>query len=386
VHFLHKHVVGRTLKAVPVQEDDIIYGKVGCSATAFKKALTGKKVIDAQQQGKYFWLVMSSPPHPLLHLGMTGWMRFSNDDSTYYKPAKGETADWPPRFWKFILETAEAPHPAAAFVDARRLGRIRLIDCPAEEMRKTPPLSLNGPDPVRDKDVLTSDWLMQKLGAKRVPIKAWLLDQANVSGVGNWVADEVMYHSRTHPEQYTNTLRPEQVTSIHNSLMYVCDTAVECNGDSSRFPDDWLMRHRWGKGKKDSNKLPNGKIITFLTVGGRTSAIVPSVQKKTGAVVGDVDGEEGVKAEEDDDEDVEEVTGKGKARGRKRKAPDVNGDGGKRVQQEGHQAEETPSSAKKAKASGRKETAPAQIHVARNPKSKKAEDAGRRRSGRVRGQ
>ena len=89
-------------------------------------------------------------------------MRFSNDDSAYYKPAKDEGAEWPPRFWKFILETAETPHSAAAFVDARRLGRIRLIDCPAEEMRKTPPLSLNGPDPVRDKDVLTEEWWLQE--------------------------------------------------------------------------------------------------------------------------------------------------------------------------------------------------------------------------------
>lgn len=84
-------------------------------------------------------------------------------------------------------------------------------------------------------------------------------------------------------------------------MMYVCDTAVELLADSDKFPADWLMKHRWGKGKKDQNKLPNGDKITFLKVGGRTSAIVPSVQKKTAAVAGDVsegadeDGEEEVK-------------------------------------------------------------------------------------------
>jgi formamidopyrimidine-DNA glycosylase len=48
------------------------------------------------------------------------------------------------------------------------------------------------------------------------------------------------------------------------------------------------MKHRWVKGKKDAAKLPNGDRIIFLTVGGRTSAVVPSVQKKTGEVAGDV--------------------------------------------------------------------------------------------------
>lgn len=59
--------------------------------------------------------------------------------------------------------------------------------------------------------------------------------------------------------------------------------------DSSKFPEDWLFKHRWGKGKKDSlTTLPNGAKITYLTVGGRTSCVIPSVQKKTGAVAGDV--------------------------------------------------------------------------------------------------
>lgn len=73
----------------------------------------------------------------------------------------------------------------------------------------------------------------------------------------------------------------------------MCDTSVELLADSEKFPEHWLFKHRWGKGKKKHlSVLPNGEKITFLTVGGRTSAIVPSVQKKTGAVAKDVDGEE----------------------------------------------------------------------------------------------
>jgi len=62
------------------------------------------------------------------------------------------------------------------------------------------------------------------------------------------------------------------------------------------------MHQRWGKGKKNGAKMPNGDKIIFLTVGGRTSAVVPSVQKKTGAVAGDV-ADEANKIKESDDEE-----------------------------------------------------------------------------------
>lgn len=97
-----------------------------------------------------------------------------------------------------------------------------------------------------------------------------------------------MFQAKLHPEQYSNTFSDEQVKRLYDAMMYVCDTAVQANGDSDSFPQDWLMKHRWGKGKKEASKLPTGEKITFLKVGGRTSAIVPSVQKKTAAVAGDV--------------------------------------------------------------------------------------------------
>ena len=131
---------------------------------------------------------MSSPPHPLMHFGMTGWFKIRNEETAYYKPSKPEEPDdWPPRYWKFALQTTEDPICEAAFIDARRLARIRLLDCVAEDIRKVSPLLQNGPDPVIDKDVFTEEWLVNKLGSKKVPIKALLLDQANISGIGNWV-------------------------------------------------------------------------------------------------------------------------------------------------------------------------------------------------------
>ena len=264
---------------------------------------------------------MSSPPHPLFHFGMTGWWKIRDEETAYYKPAKAEEPVWPPKFWKFILETAEKPKTEAAFVDSRRFARIRLIDCPAEDMRNTTPLKENGPDPVIDKDILTEEWLTEKLGSKKVPIKALLLDQANVSGIGNWVGDELLYDAKIHPEQYSNTLTKTQIKQLHKSLHYVCGLAVSTMADSSKFPEEWLFKHRWGKGKKDDpKKLPNGASIKHITVGGRTSAIVPSVQKKTGPVAGDLEGSEGEDEEAGDADADEKPDAKSKPRGGKSKS------------------------------------------------------------------
>lgn len=116
--------------------------------------------------------------------------------------------------------------------------------------------------------------------------------------------DEVLYNAHIHPEQYSNTLSAAQVKQLHKSIHYVCGFAVDNLADSSKFPEEWLFKHRWGKGKKDSaSKLPNGAKIVFLTVGGRTSCVVPSIQKKTGPVAKDVDDA----VDEDADVDVEET-------------------------------------------------------------------------------
>ena len=81
VHFIRKHLVGKTLANVQAQNDDIVYGKVGTSAAEFQKAMQGNKVVGAGQQGKYFWITMSKPPHVVMHFGMTGWMKIRNADT-----------------------------------------------------------------------------------------------------------------------------------------------------------------------------------------------------------------------------------------------------------------------------------------------------------------
>ncbi|KAK7755088.1 hypothetical protein SLS62_002903 [Diatrype stigma] len=283
--------VGKRISRVLAPDDSNIFGKVGTSGPEFEKALTGKKVIGSGRQGKYFWLLLDKPPHPVMHLGMTGWIHIRGQQTAYNRyegRSKGDKDDWPPRFWKFQLETDSKPKVEVAFSDARRFGRVRLVDCAAEDIRKHSPLVENGPDPVVDKDVFTEEYLKTKMRKKHIPIKALLLDQAVISGIGNWVGDEIMYQAKLHPEQYCDDFDDSDIATLYNAVRYVCGTAVEKLGNSDEFPEDWLFKHRWGKGKKDAaTTLPNGEKLTFITVGGRTSCVVPSIQKKRGRTTTD---------------------------------------------------------------------------------------------------
>jgi formamidopyrimidine-DNA glycosylase len=128
-------------------------------------------------------------------------------------------------------------------------------------------------------------------------------------------------------------LTDEQIKQLHTSIDYVCTTSVGVLADSEQFPEEWLFKHRWSKGKKNQpSVLPNGNKIVFLTVGGRTSAVVPSVQGPVAKEISDEDLEDvkekkvavnskrkrtAVKEEDDDDDDKDEVVAPKRAASRR---------------------------------------------------------------------
>lgn len=218
-----------------------------------------------------------------MHFGMTGMLHVRNQSPTHYREAPNDSdAEWPPRWMKFILhflDSQTGQTTEIAFRDARRLGRIRLCASPLS----VPPISGLGFDPIHSMPPLAefSNLISKRKGTA---IKTLLLDQSFSAGIGNWVADEVLYHAGIHPEQRCYTLSEGQLQLLHEKIKYVCETAISFNADDSKFPDNWLFRHRWGKGRRTQQKtlqLPSGEpaTIKWITVGGRTSAFVGEIQK-----------------------------------------------------------------------------------------------------------
>ncbi|KAG9051176.1 hypothetical protein FS837_011291 [Tulasnella sp. UAMH 9824] len=300
----------KIIEKVDTVEDTIVFS--GVDHETFAKELTGRKVLDVKRHGKVFWLVLDGEGRmPVMHFGMTGMLHIQGQEPAYYqrKPKDDEKEEWPPKNTKFVLHIAGAdgaPPTKIAFRDPRRLGRVRLC----AEPEKEPPVSELGFDPILSMPSLEEFSPLVK--KRNMPIKALLLDQSFSAGVGNWVADEVLFHARIHPEQRATALSDDEIATLHEKIVYVCKTAVDVKADSEKFPDSWLFRHRWDKGKKGkvaSLKLPDGRTATikWITVGGRTSAVVEEVQKGgTGSTGKSRSKKKPAKKAEEEEEDAEE--------------------------------------------------------------------------------
>ncbi|KAJ7630481.1 Formamidopyrimidine-DNA glycosylase H2TH domain-containing protein [Roridomyces roridus] len=277
---------GQLIQRVEAVEDTIVFS--GVTHDDFIKELTGRTLESAGRYGKVFYINLSGPGRmPVLHFGMTGMLQVKGELASYYKetPKTANKDQWPPRFMKFILhlfDSSTGTTTELAFLDARRLGRIRLCVSPLTE----PPISELGFDPILSMPSLEE--FKPRVLKRSCPIKALLLDQSFSAGVGNWVADEILYNARIHPEARSNTLTEQQLATLHHQISNVCETAVSVNADDSKFPEHWLFKHRWGKGKKAAQtlKLPSGDpaTIKWITVGGRTSAYVVELQALDGPV------------------------------------------------------------------------------------------------------
>ncbi|KAJ7748531.1 Formamidopyrimidine-DNA glycosylase N-terminal domain-containing protein [Mycena maculata] len=299
---------GKVIEKVETVEDTIVFA--GTTHDEFAKELTGRTVESAGRYGKVFYINLSgSGKMPVLHFGMTGMLQVRGELATYYKETpKTASTDWPPRFMKFILHLVDESGATTelAFLDARRLGRIRLCESPLTE----PPISELGFDPILSMPGFEE---YKRLVLKRsCPIKALLLDQSFSAGVGNWVADEILYNARIHPETRSNALTDQQLIALHQQTSNVCETAVSVDADDSKFPENWLFKHRWGKGKKAAHtlKLPSGEpaTIKWITVGGRTSAYVVELQTLDGPVKKLTRGKRKPKEKEGDESDLSALT------------------------------------------------------------------------------
>jgi len=282
------------------------------SAAALRAQLEGSTVVSTGRKGKHLWLTLEGGPgggrHDLLlHLGMTGGIAVRGVGAARYKSvASDESGSWPPRFCKFALELSDGG--ALAFTDSRRFARVRLERGGAlasAALAKLAPDALEALPPLPE--------FADALRRRRTALKALLLDQqALVSGVGNWVADEVLYQARLHPEQRSDQLSAAGAAALHKALRDVLRVAVDAEADDARYPPLWLFHSRWS-GRKAS--YVGGRPLAFVTVGGRTSAYVPELQKLEAGGGGGGGGEAAAAASA-------EPTGKAKAaRGREKAAP-----------------------------------------------------------------
>jgi formamidopyrimidine-DNA glycosylase len=268
---LRRALQTKRIAATLVVADPLVFS--GCAPEAIDNAMRGRIVRRVGRLGKFFWLELGGPgPTLFAHLGMSGWVRKLGAEGMRLRghgQAPFEDPEGRPRFLKLLLRAEDGTR--IAFTDARRLGRIWLGASPENEPR----VERLGRDAFDD--LPSAIELGAMLARRRISIKAALLDQSILAGVGNWIADEVLYQSQVAPKRIASSLSKTEIASLRRAIRAVLARAVKVGADSRRFPKSWLFDHRWG-GARGSSRIA-GHAIVRERVAGRTTAWVPTRQR-----------------------------------------------------------------------------------------------------------
>ncbi|MHC4989858.1 MAG: Fpg/Nei family DNA glycosylase [Planctomycetota bacterium] len=259
---------GRRIERVHCATDDIVLANV--TPARMRLALRGRRVLDVGRRGKHLWFELDQRPWPTFHFGMTGAFVTPGEEPLQLASSPDRPQEsWPPRFAKIRLVFDDGGE--LAMTNKRRLGRIRLHTDPLGE----PPIRDLGFDPLLD--LPTPARFVELLHRRSAIMKALLLDQSFAAGVGNWIADEILYQARIDPRRTADSLTATEARRVRQKLKLVVETAVGVNAAKDRFPRSWLFHRRWGR---DPQAVTGrGERITHITIAGRSTAWVPDVQR-----------------------------------------------------------------------------------------------------------
>jgi formamidopyrimidine-DNA glycosylase len=236
--------VGRTIAAV---DDTDTYVTRPHTPGEIASGLAGQTISAAQRRGKFLWLETEEGPTLGLHLGMAG--RILVD----------EAAADPSKWDRFALEFEDGSR--LALRDKRRLGRAVL----------NPDFSHVGPDA----EGVTRDWFRKHIGAGHTAIKARLLNQHVISGIGNLLADELLWQARVDPRRDTGSLSMEELDGLRRALRAALRSAHAKGGvHTGRFN----QARRAARRGNAAHCPREGHVLERGTVGGRTTYWCPACQ------------------------------------------------------------------------------------------------------------
>jgi formamidopyrimidine-DNA glycosylase len=222
--------------------------------------LEGDVVVAVERRGKYLLLRFESGLALLVHLRMTG--------SFGFMPVSHERA---------VVELDDGSR--LAYRDVRRFGTWLVL----EDAELEPYLAMkNGPEPLGPR--FTSRWLGEQLARRRAPLKAVLLDQRVVAGLGNIYADEAVWRARLSPLRPANSLSDAEVTRLARAIRSALRTGIERQGSTLseyRTPEGATgsMQEEFRVYGRDGEPCPRCRTaITKTRVGGRGTWYCPHCQ------------------------------------------------------------------------------------------------------------
>ncbi len=235
------------------------------------RELEGERVREVDRRGKYLIVRFESGRALLIHLRMTGSLRHAT---------KGTLPDDPHRRAVVRLDDESD----VAYRDVRRFGTWLLLE-PSEVDSYLE--TKVGPEPLGR--AYRATHLAARLAGRRAPIKAALLDQRTVAGVGNIYADEALWRAAIHPLTPAAELTPDEVKAAHTAIRSVLNTGIRRQGSTLRdyqLPDgsSGTAQDRFKVyGREGSPCARCGTPIDKIRVAGRGTWYCPSCQVYRGA-------------------------------------------------------------------------------------------------------
>jgi formamidopyrimidine-DNA glycosylase len=248
---------GRGQKVVAVRLHTGKYVLRGTDERALRRGVVGKKLLGSARHGKQMLFRFSEHHFLGIHLGMTG--------KTHVEPA-GFT---PGKYDHLVLFQTER---ALVFTDTRQLGRVRFHSGPdlPEWWKAEPPEISSGQFDRRFYDRFLDRH-------SKAPIKAVLLMQSGFAGIGNWMADEILWRAGVNPAKRTFRLTKDERASIFRATKFVVKTSLQTLGkDFSDPPKNWLIHQKW---KRNGICPKHHTPLRHATIGGRTTAWCPKCQR-----------------------------------------------------------------------------------------------------------
>jgi formamidopyrimidine-DNA glycosylase len=231
------------------------------SPPLIEATLPGAKLLSSEAAAKQMLFRFSGDAWLGVHLGMTGELT-------------AQPAGFAPRKHDHLV-LSQAKH-TLVFSDHRMFGRILFhvgSDAPVWWTTIAPPISSRA-----FTVAAVSEFLRRRA---RTPIKAVLLMQERFPGIGNWMADEILWRAEIHPRRLAGSLSKTKIAALHRETRWVTKRALEIIGTAPgpELPDPpktWLFPHRW----TDGGRCPKtGALLTREDIGGRTTCWSPARQK-----------------------------------------------------------------------------------------------------------
>jgi formamidopyrimidine-DNA glycosylase len=260
---LEPHVVGRTFERVEILDPRLVRPFEPLAVAA---ELEGERVAALERRGKYLIVRFESGRVLLIHLRMTGSLRHA---------AAGELGDDPYRRAVVTLDDGSE----LAYRDVRRFGTWHLLE--PEEVDDYLGRRLGG-EPLER--AFTAKRLGERLANRRAPLKAALLDQRTVAGLGNIYVDEALWRAKLHPLREAGTLAADELQRLTTAIRQSLRAGLARQGASLRdysTPDGSRGRAQEGfrvYGRTGEPCPRCGTPVDKIRVGGRGTWYCPNCQ------------------------------------------------------------------------------------------------------------